>query len=72
MQWFKMAIVKYVRRQANNQTTKVTNTVYQAPAVSGSTGLPKTGEELSSLGLFGVVTISLLTLLRIKRKSEVN
>ena len=65
-------IVKYVRRQANNQTTKVTNPVYQAPAVSGSTGLPETGEELSSLGLFGVVTISLLTLLRIKRKSEVN
>lgn len=65
-------IVKYVQRQANNQTTKVTNPVYQAPAVSGSTGLPKTGEELSSLGLFGVVTISLLTLLQIKRKSEVN
>lgn len=65
-------IVKYVQRQANNQTTKVTNPVYQAPAVSGSTVLPKTGEELSSLGLFGVVTISLLTLLRIKRKSEVN
>ena len=65
-------IVKYVKRQANNQTTKVTNPVYQAPAVSGSTGLPKTGEELSSLGLFGVVTISLLTLLQIKRKSEVN
>lgn len=65
-------IVKYVQRQVNNQTTKVTNPIYQAPAVSGSTGLPKTGEELSSLGLFGVVTISLLTLLRIKRKSEVN
>lgn len=65
-------IVKYVERPANNQTTKVTNPVYQAPAVSRSTGLPKTGEELSSLGLFGVVTISLLSLLRIKRKSEVN
>lgn len=65
-------IVDYVRGQVQNQATKVTNPVYQAPAVSRSTGLPKTGEELSSLGLFGVVTISLLTLLRIKRKSEVN
>ena len=34
--------------------------------------LPSTGEEYSSLGLFGLVTLSLLTLLRIKRKSEVN
>lgn len=65
-------IVKYVQKQANNQTATVTNPVYQAPAVSRSTVLPKTGEELSSLGLFGVVTISLLTLLRIKRKSEIN
>ena len=65
-------IVKYVQKQANNQTAKVTNPVYQAPAVSRSTGLPKTGEELSSLGLFGVVTISLLSFLRIKRKSKVN
>lgn len=65
-------IVDYVRGQVQNQATKVTNPVYQAPAVSRSTGLPKTGEELSSLGLFGVVTISLLSFLRIKRKSEVN
>lgn len=65
-------IVDYVRGQVQNQATKVTNPVYQAPAVSRSTGLPKTGEELSSLGLFGLVTISLLSFLRIKRKSEVN
>ena len=31
--------------------------------------LPSTGEEYSSLGLFGLVTLSLLSLLRIKRKS---
>ena len=62
-------IVKYVQAQIQNQT-KVTVPVYQAPAASS--GLPKTGEEFSSLGLFGMVTISLLSLLRITRKSEVN
>lgn len=63
-------IVDYVRGQVQNQATKVTVPVYQAPAASS--GLPKTGEEFSSLGLFGMVTISLLSLLRITRKSEVN
>lgn len=62
-------IVKYVQAQIQNQA-KVTVPVYQAPAASS--GLPKTGEEFSSLGLFGMVTISLLSLLRITRKSEVN
>lgn len=63
-------IVKYVQAQIQNQAVKVTVPVYQAPAASS--GLPKTGEEFSSLGLFGMVTISLLSLLRITRKSEVN
>ena len=63
-------IVEYVQGQVQNQATKVTVPVYKAPAASY--GLPKTGEEFSSLGLFGMVTISLLSLLRITRKSEVN
>lgn len=63
-------IVEYVQGQVQNQATKVTVPVYKAPAASYA--LPKTGEEFSSLGLFGMVTISLLSLLRITRKSEVN
>ena len=63
-------IVEYVQGQVQNQATKVTVPVYKAPAASS--GLPKTGEEFSSLGLFGMVTISFLSLLRITRKSEVN
>ena len=63
-------IVKYVQDQVNNQVAKVKNPVYQAP--SAIYELPKTGEKSSSLWFFGMVTISLLSLLKIKRESKEN
>ncbi|MFS9147513.1 SEC10/PgrA surface exclusion domain-containing protein [Streptococcus infantis] len=63
-------IVKYVQDQVNNQVAKVKDPVYQAPAATYE--LPKTGEKSSSLWLFGMVTISLLSLLKIKRESKEN
>ena len=57
---------KYV----HDQVAKVKNPVYQAP--SAIYELPKTGEKSSSLWLFGMVTISLLSLLKIKRESKEN
>ena len=63
-------IVKYVQDQVNNQVTKVKNPVYQAPVARYE--LPKTGEKSSSLWFLGMVTISLLSLLKIKRGSKEN
>ena len=63
-------IVKYVQDQVNNQVAKVKDPVYQAPAATYE--LPKTGEKSSSLWFFGMVTISLLSLLKIKRESKEN
>ena len=63
-------IVKYVQDQVNNQVTKVKAPVYQAPATRYE--LPKTGEKSSSLWFFGMLTISLLSLLKIKRESKEN
>ena len=63
-------IVKYVQDQVNNQVAKVKDPVYQAPATRNE--LPKTGEKSSSLWFFGMVTISLLSLLKIKRESKEN
>jgi len=57
---------KYV----NDQVVKVKNPVYQAPAARYE--LPKTGEKSSSLWFFGMLTISLLSLLKIKRESKEN
>ena len=63
-------IVKYVQDQVNNQVAKVKNPVYQAPAARYE--LPKTGEKSSSLWFFGMLTMSLLSLLKIKRESKEN
>ena len=63
-------IVKYVQNQVKNQVAKVENPVYQAPATTNE--LPKTGEKSSSLWLLGMVTISLLSLMKIKRESKEN
>lgn len=63
-------IVKYVQDQVENQASEVKNPVYQAPAATYE--LPKTGEKTSSLWLLGMVTISLLSLLKIKRESKEN
>ena len=63
-------IVKYVQDQVNNQVTKIKAPVYQAPAARYE--LPKTGEKSSSLWFFGMLTISLLSLLKIKRESKEN
>ena len=57
---------KYV----HEQVAKVKDPVYQAPAVGYE--LPKTGEKASSLWFFGMLTISLLSLLKIKRESKEN
>lgn len=57
---------KYV----HEQVAKVENPVYQAPATTNE--LPKTGEKSSSLWFLGMVTISLLGLLKIKRESKEN
>ena len=57
---------KYV----NDQVVKVKNPVYQALATTYE--LPKTGEKSSSLWFFGMLTISLLSLLKIKRESKEN
>ena len=57
---------KYV----HDQVAKVKDPVYQAPAAGYE--LPKTGEKSSSLWLLGMVTISLLSLLKIKRESKEN
>lgn len=57
---------KYV----HDQVTKVKDPVYQAPAARYE--LPKTGEKSSSHWLLGMVTISLLSLLKIKRESKEN
>lgn len=62
--------VKYVQDQVKNQVAKVGNPVYQAPATTNE--LPKTGEKSSSLWLLGMVTISLLSLMKIKRESKEN
>ena len=59
-------IAKYV----HDQVAKVKDPVYQAPAAGYE--LPKTGEKSSSLWLLGMVTISLLSLLKIKRESKEN
>ena len=63
-------IVKYVQDQVKNQASEVKNPVYQAPAARNE--LPNTGEKSSSLWFFGMVTISLLSLLKIKRESKEN
>lgn len=63
-------IVKYVQDQVENQASEVKNPVYQAPAATYE--LPKTGEKTSSLWFLGMVTISLLSLLKIKRESKEN
>lgn len=63
-------IVKYVQNQVKNQVAKVENPVYQAPATTNE--LPKTGEKSSSLWFLGMVTISLLSLLKIKQESKKN
>lgn len=57
---------KYV----HEQVAKVKDPVYQAPAATYE--LPKTGEKSSSLWLLGMVTVSLLSLLKIKRESKEN
>ena len=57
---------KYV----HEQVAKVENPVYQAPATTNE--LPKTGEKSSSLWFLGMVTISLLSLLKIKQESKEN
>ena len=57
---------KYV----HEQVAKVKDPVYQAPAAGYE--LPKTGEKSSSLWFFGMLTISLLSLLKIKRESKEN
>ena len=61
---------KYVQDEVKNQVAKVGNPVYQAPATTNE--LPKTGEKSSSLWLLGMVTISLLSLMKIKRESKEN
>lgn len=63
-------IVKYVQDQVKNQVVRVKDPVYQAPAATYE--LPKTGEKTSSLWFLGMVTISLLSLLKIKRDSKEN
>ncbi|KXU09740.1 hypothetical protein SMIDD22_02067 [Streptococcus mitis] len=62
--------MKYVQEQVEKQASEVKNPVYQAPATTYE--LPKTGEKTSSLWFFGMVTISLLSLLKIKRESKEN
>lgn len=57
---------KYV----HEQVSKVKDPVYQAPAARYE--LPKTGEKSSSLWFFGMLTISLLSLLKIKREFKEN
>ncbi|MDY4345395.1 SEC10/PgrA surface exclusion domain-containing protein [Streptococcus sp. BJSWXB6CM1] len=57
---------KYV----HEQVAKVKDPVYQAPVATYE--LPKTGEKSSSLWLLGMVTVSLLSLLKIKRESKEN
>ena len=52
------------------QMSKVKDPVYQAPAATYE--LPKTGEKASSLWFLGMVTISLLSLMKIKRESKEN
>ena len=63
-------ISKYVQDEVKNQVAKVENPVYKAPATTNE--LPKTGEKSSSLWLLGMVTISLLSLMKIKRESKKN
>lgn len=63
---------KYVQDEVKNQVAKVENPVYQAPATTTTNELPKTGEKSSSLSLLGMVTISLLSLMKIKRESKEN
>ena len=59
---------KYVHEQV--AVAKVKDPVYQAPAATYE--LPKTGEKASSLWFLGMVTVSLLSLLKIKRESKEN
>ena len=63
-------IVKYVQEQVEKQASEVKNPVYQAPAATYE--LPKTGEKTSSLWFLGMVTMSLLSLLKIKREFKEN
>lgn len=63
-------IVKYVQEQVEKEASEVKNPVYQAPAATYE--LPKTGEKTSSLWFLGMVTMSLLSLLKIKRESKEN
>ena len=65
-------ISKYVQDEVKNQVAKVENPVYQAPTTTTTNELPKTGEKSSSLSLLGMVTISLLSLMKIKRESKEN
>lgn len=64
-------ISKYVQDEVKNQVAKVGNPVYQAPATTNEQ-LPKTGEKSSSLSFFGMLTMSLLSLMKIKRESKEN
>ena len=57
-------------KYAHEQVAKVKDPVYQAPAATYE--LPKTGEKSSSLWLLGMVTVSLLSLFKIKRESKEN
>lgn len=63
-------IVKYMQEQVEKQVSEVKNPVYQAPAATYE--LPKTGEKTSSLWFLGMITISFLSLLKIKRGSKEN
>ena len=63
-------IVKYVHEQVEKQASEEKNPVYQAPAATYE--LPKTGEKTSSLWFLGMVTMSLLSLLKIKREFKEN
>ena len=54
----------------HEQVAKVKDPVYQAPAATYK--LPKTGGKSSSLWFLGMVTVSLLSLLKIKRESKEN
>ena len=65
-------ITSYVDGKKQAVTPTLTPTNHKKVEVNynvSTVHLPSTGEGYSSLGLFGMVTLSLLSLLRIKRKS---
>jgi len=65
-------ITSYVDGKKQAVTPTLTPTNYKKVEVNynvSTVHLPSTGEGYSSLGLFGMVTLSLLSLLRVKRKS---